>query len=48
MGTLLLNEVKVYFNSNDERAFYQASGNYRDYYETAEGVAVGCWQKANS
>lgn len=31
-GTRLLNEVKAYFNSDDERAFYQACANYRNYH----------------
>lgn len=31
-GTQLLNEVKLYFNSNDEQAFYQAAADYREFY----------------
>ena len=32
LSTHLLNEVKKYFNSDNETAFYQASAQYREYY----------------
>ena len=32
MSTYLMEQVKRYFNSDDEKAFYVAAGNYREYF----------------